>query len=166
MVMYWMNIYPKSFILLHFRSLKLKISSTMVKYWMKFYQKSFILLHFRSLKLKIFFNHGEVNFYQKSFILLHFRSLNLNFFFNHGEVLNELLPKVIHSGAFQNSWIKNFLQPWCIIKWTFTKDLSFYCISDLLIWKFSSTIEWTFTQNHSFWCIPDLMNWKFSSTMV
>ena len=36
-----------------------KFSST-VKNWMISYQKSFTLVNFRSLELKIFFNHGEV----------------------------------------------------------------------------------------------------------
>ena len=46
-------------------------------------------------------------------------------------VLNELIPKILHSIAFQISWIERVL-----------------------------------TQNPWFWCISDLLNWKFSSTMV
>ena len=56
------------------------IFSTMVKNRMKFYQKSFILVHLRSLELKIFFNHGEDYLFriikkigQKEFDLWHLR---------------------------------------------------------------------------------------------
>ena len=82
-----MSIYQKSFILLDFRSLELKKkSSAMVWHWKSFYPKSFIFVRFKVPKLKI------------SSIMIYYWI--------------EFLSKILHAGAFQISWIENFLQPW------------------------------------------------------
>ena len=105
----------KSFILGNSWPRKSKFSSTMVKiFWDKPF-KYFILEHSRARKLKIYFNLGE-------YILRY-------------------VVQVLHSGAFQITKIKNFLQPW----WIYSE------ISIL---------------NPPFWSISDHENQKFSSTMV
>ena len=79
-----------------------------------FYPKSFILVYFRSLEFNIWWNYSEIlnETFHRIYNSVAFSALELNVFFSHGEELNEFLPKIIHSGVFQMSWIDNFLQPW------------------------------------------------------